>query len=617
MKRNILEYNFPEDLKTMSEDELELLAYSVRDFLIDKVSQTGGHLASNLGVVELTIAIHKVFDSPSDKIIWDVGHQSYVHKILTGRAVYFDNLRQFRGLSGFPKGKESPHDVYDTGHSSTSVSAAAGMASAREINGEKYEVVAVIGDGSLTGGMAYEALNNIGASKSKVIVILNDNGMSISKNIGGISTHLGTLRTSKGYLSAKKFIKDNIGSRGSLGNAVAHGLAGFKNDIKYTILKKGGVLFEELGFTYFGPIDGHNISELIDVMNRAKSLNEPVLIHVITKKGKGYKNAENDPGKFHGIGPFDPETGELKKKSRQLTYSQIMGNHLTELAESHHEIAAITAAMGDATGLGPFAQKYPERFFDVGIAEQHAVSFAAGLAKCGIRPVCAIYSSFLQRAYDQIMEDVCMQNLPVIFAIDRAGVVGSDGETHHGIYDLSYLLTVPELTVLTPCDGKSLEKAMDYALSLNGPSAIRYPRGDAQEYENFSEGVKNIRVKSGKDLDIWACGNMYRFGLQLTEILKKKGIDAGLVCVEVIKPLDLEPYEKNSPLLITLEDNDVYSGFGVHLAAQLSGENTEVISFGWPDKFIEQGNFDELAGQYGLKPEQIAERICDHIEGKA
>lgn len=620
MKKNILDYYFPQDLKTMSQDELELLSYSIRDFLIEKVSRTGGHLASNLGVVELTIALHKVFNSPSDKIIWDVGHQSYVHKILTGRAGDFDTLRQFNGISGFPKEKESPHDVYDTGHSSTSVSAAAGMACAREIKGEKYEVVAVIGDGSLTGGMAYEALNNIGASKSKVIVILNDNGMSISKNIGGISTHLGTLRTSKGYLSAKRFIKNNIGNRGSLGNAVAHGLAGFKNDIKYTILRKGGVLFEELGFTYFGPVDGHNISDLIDVMERARSLDEPVLIHVITKKGKGYRNAENDPGKFHGIGPFNPETGELKRESSAATYSEIMGNHLVKLGEIHPEIAAITAAMGEATGLGGFAERFPDRFFDVGIAEQHAVAFAAGLSKCGIRPVCAIYSSFLQRAYDQIMEDVCMQKLPVIFAIDRAGVVGADGETHHGIYDLSYLLTVPELTVLTPCSGRSLEKAMDYAFSLNKPAAIRYPRGEACEYcfeSDDSDEMKNFRVFSGKDVDIWACGNMYGYGLKLAEILKSKGINTGLVCVEIVKPLDLGPYDKNVPLLITLEDNDVSGGFGVHLAAELSGENTEVISFGWPDKFVEQGSFDELADLYGLRPEQIAERICEHIEGKA
>ncbi len=626
MKKNILDYNFPLDLKTMTDEELELLSYSIREFLIDKVSKTGGHLASNLGVVELTIALHKVFNSPVDKIIWDVGHQSYVHKILTGRGGQFDRLRKFGGLSGFPKANESPHDAYDTGHSSTSVSAAAGMACAREINGEDYEVIAVIGDGSLTGGMAYEALNNIGASKSKVIVILNDNGMSISKNIGGISTHLGTLRTSKGYLSAKKFIKNTIASSGSVGSAIAGGLAGFKNDIKYSIIEKGGVLFEELGFTYFGPVDGHNIPELINVLNRAKSLDEPVLIHVITQKGKGYKNAEKAPGKFHGIGPFNPETGEILKKSVGPTYSEIMGNHLVELAEEDDRIAAITAAMGEATGLGPFEKKFPERFFDVGIAEQHAVTFAAGLAKCGIKPVCAIYSSFLQRAYDQIMEDVCMQNLPVVFAIDRAGVVGADGETHHGIYDLSYLMTMPGMTVLTPHDAPGLEQALDYAINLEKPAAVRYPRGEAARFDDIDNKkimstndctVKNQRILSGKDVDIWACGKMYDFGLRAAEILREKGFDAGLVDVEIVKPLDISALDTSCSLIVTLEDNDVTSGFGTHMAGTLGNSNANILSFGWPDKFIEQGSFEELAHKYGLMPEQIVERICEHIERKA
>ena len=626
MKRNILDYNFPQDLKKMSDKELELLSYSIREFLIDKVSKTGGHLASNLGVIELSIALHKVFDSPRDKIIWDVGHQSYIHKILTGRAGEFDKLRQFNGLSGFPKEKESPHDAFDTGHSSTSISAAAGMVCAREIKGEDYEVVAVIGDGSLTGGMAYEAMNNIGASKSKVIVILNDNGMSISKNIGGISTHLGTLRTSKGYLGAKRFIKNTIGSRGSIGSAIAGGLAGFKNDIKYSILEKGGVLFEELGFTYFGPVDGHNIIELTNILNRAKSLVEPVLIHVITKKGKGYKNAENSPGKFHGIGPFNPETGETQKNDIGISYSEIMGNHLVKIAENNPDVAAITAAMGQATGLGPFEDRFPDRFFDVGIAEQHAVTFAAGLAKCGIRPICAIYSTFLQRAYDQIMEDVCMQKLPIVFAIDRAGIVGADGETHHGIYDLSYLTTMPGMTVLTPHDGESLKRAMDYAFTLKGPAAIRYPRGNTSDSVSIDkknvmstggDSVKNKRILSGRDVDIWACGKMYDCGLKIVEILKGKGINAGLVDVEIVKPLDLNALDRNCRLTVTLEDNDVSGGFGMHFTSALKNEDINILNFGWPDKFIEQGSYDELAEKYGLMPQQIAERICEQIEGKA
>ena len=483
MKKDLTQYRFPEDLKNMSDEEMELLSYAIREFLIEHVSKTGGHLASNLGVVELTIALHKIFDSPRDKIIWDVGHQSYVHKILTGRADAFDTLRQFGGLSGFPKGKESAHDAFDTGHSSTSISAAAGYAAARDIQGEDYEVVAVIGDGSLTGGMAYEALNNIGASKSKLIVILNDNGMSISPNIGGISRHLGSLRTSKGYLSAKSFVKNKIGAIPSVGKGIAQGLADIKNDIKYTILERGGVLFEELGFTYFGPVDGHHLPELLDVLSKAKNLNEPVLIHVITKKGKGYRNAEQNPGKFHGIGSFDPETGKEAAKSEKPTYSKVMGEYLTELAKKDPRVVAITAAMGEATGLGGFAEKFPERFFDVGIAEQHAVTFAAGLAKAGMRPFVCIYSSFLQRAYDQMLEDVCMQELPVTFMIDRAGIVGADGETHHGIFDLSYLATMPQLTVLAPTSDEMLRASMDFAMEQVGPCAIRYPRGEVMTEE--------------------------------------------------------------------------------------------------------------------------------------
>ena len=402
------------------------------------LQRQGGILASNLGVVELTIALHKSFDCPKDKIIWDVGHQAYVHKILTGRAKDFSTLRQFGGLSGFPKTCESPYDCFNTGHSTTSISAAAGMAAARDLKGEKHETIAVIGDGSLTGGMAYEALNNIGASKSKVIVVLNDNGMSISPNIGGVSNHLDSLRTSKGYLSVKKFIKNKIAAIPSVGKGIARGLADIKNDIKYSMMDYGGVLFEELGFTYFGPVDGHDITKLCDAFERAKMLNEPVLIHVITKKGKGYRNAEKAPGRFHGIEPFDPETGEVLNKPKRPTYSKLMGEHLVSLARKDERIVAITAAMGEATGLGAFAREFPDRYFDVGIAEQHAVTFAAGLAKEGMRPFVCIYSSFLQRAYDQMIHDVCMQKLPVTFMIDRAGVVGADGETHNGVFDLSY-----------------------------------------------------------------------------------------------------------------------------------------------------------------------------------
>lgn len=619
MKADIREYNFPEELKNMTLKESELLAYSIREFLIEKVAANGGHLASNLGVVELTIALHKAFDSPRDKIIWDVGHQSYVHKILTGRASEFDSLRQLDGLSGFPKAKESLHDPYDTGHSSVSISAAAGYAAARDIQGEDYEVVAVIGDGSLTGGMAYEGLNNIGDSKSKVIVILNDNGMSISPNTGGISKHLGNLRTSKSYLGAKNFIKNRLRAIPNIGKALADGLADFKNDIKYSILDDGGVLFEELGFTYFGPIDGHNLSDLMDVMEKAKSLNEPVLIHVITKKGKGYINAEKAPGKFHGIGPFDPTTGAVLSKSTGKSFSSVMGKWIAKAAEKDENIVAITAAMGEATGLGEFSKAYPDRFFDVGIAEEHAVSFAAGLAKGGMKPIVCIYSSFLQRAYDQIMQDVCMQNLPVIFAIDRAGCVGADGETHHGIFDLSYLSSIPNLTILTPKDGNDLTSMMNYALTLNKPVAIRYPRGTAAYDKNIMSTYDggNCRFKKGDRVDIWACGKMFSCGEQVCEILKTMGIDAGLVGVSQVKPLDislLDDYDRDVELIVTIEDNSVVGGFGQQMSAAVNHSMSDVLNFGWPDEFVPQGTVDELLNRYGLTPQKIAERICEYLE---
>ena len=627
MKKDLTQYRFPEDLKNMSDEEMELLSYAIREFLIEHVSKTGGHLASNLGVVELTIALHKIFDSPRDKIIWDVGHQSYVHKILTGRADAFDTLRQFGGLSGFPKGKESAHDAFDTGHSSTSISAAAGYAAARDIQGEDYEVVAVIGDGSLTGGMAYEALNNIGASKSKLIVILNDNGMSISPNIGGISRHLGSLRTSKGYLSAKSFVKNKIGAIPSVGKGIAQGLADIKNDIKYTILERGGVLFEELGFTYFGPVDGHHLPELLDVLSKAKNLNEPVLIHVITKKGKGYRNAEQNPGKFHGIGSFDPETGKEAAKSEKPTYSKVMGEYLTELAKKDPRVVAITAAMGEATGLGGFAEKFPERFFDVGIAEQHAVTFAAGLAKAGMRPFVCIYSSFLQRAYDQMLEDVCMQELPVTFMIDRAGIVGADGETHHGIFDLSYLATMPQLTVLAPTSDEMLRASMDVAMEQVGPCAIRYPRGEVMTEEEGripSLMYYNRTMEYGNTLltdrvEILGVGKMAGIGREVFVRLLEKGVQARYQDVNIVKPIKTSVNAMNTlrgDLIVTIEDNIVSGGFGESLRGALEPKH-RLLNFGWPDRFIEQGTFDELTEKYGLSAAKITERICEELERKA
>jgi len=618
MKKNLLEYNFPDDLKEMPLKEMNSLAAAIRKFLVAKVSATGGHLASNLGVVELTIALHKMFDSPKDKIIWDVGHQAYVHKILTGRAGEFDKLRTLDGLSGFPKRNESEHDTFDTGHSSVSISAACGMAAARDIKGENHHVVAVIGDGSMTGGMAYEGLNNIGDSKSKVIVILNDNGMSISPNTGGISKHLGSLRTSTGYLGVKRFIKNSLVNVPTIGGPLAEGLADLKNDIKYSLMDHGGVLFEELGFTYFGPIDGHNIEELMNVMKRANKLNEPVVIHAITTKGKGYGPAEENPSKFHGIGVFEPETGATKGSSEGISYSKLFGQFALKEAEKDDRIVAITAAMGDATGLGDFSQKYPKRFFDVGIAEEHAVTFAAGLATQGMKPLVAIYSSFLQRAYDQIMHDVCMQNLPVVFAIDRAGCVGADGETHNGMFDLAYLSTMPNMTVLTPKDGNQLEAMLEYAFKLNGPCAIRYPRGNTNYDKNIMSTYSgnNLRFKEGDKVDVWAVGKMFAAGEKVVALLQEKGINAGLVDVATVKPLDLSIFEENK-LIVTLEDHSIIGGFGQQLSSKLNGRNVEVFNIGWPDEFVPQGTYDQLADRYGLTAEKITERICDRLERKA
>ncbi len=618
MSKDITEYNFPQDLKTMSLKEMELLSYSIRDFLIEHVAKTGGHLASNLGVVELTIALHKVFNTPQDKIIWDVGHQAYVHKILTGRAGRFDGLRQLDGLSGFPKCGESDYDCFDTGHSSVSISAAAGMAAARDLKGEKNEVIAVIGDGSLTGGEAYEGLNNIGDSKSKVIVILNDNGMSIAPNTGGIAKHLGSLRTSKGYLGLKKFVKKHLKAGSGLGDT----LADIKNDIKYSIMDYGGVLFEELGFTYFGPVDGHNIRDLIDVMIKARQLNEPVVIHAITQKGRGYLNAERDPGRFHGVGPFDTTTGASLEKKTGSTFSELMGDFALELAEKDESIVAVTAAMGEATGLGNFARTFPQRFFDVGIAEQHAVTFAAGLAREGMKPLVAIYSSFLQRSYDQLMIDVCMQKLPIVFAIDRAGCVGADGETHNGMFDLAYLSSMPGMTVLTPKDGNQLREMMAYAFSLKAPVAIRYPRGSADFDNNIMSTYcgQNPRVLPQGTVDIWACGRMFDCGRQIAGLLNKEGIEAGLVDVTCVKPLDISAFDfklKETRLIVACEDHSLIGGLGQQLTCALTPAKKSFLCFGWPDEFIPQGTFAQLADRYGLTAEKITERICRELERKA
>lgn len=600
-------YNFPEDLKTMNNHQMELLAAEIREFLIDHISKTGGHLASNLGVVELTIALHRVFDSPKDKIIWDVGHQSYVHKILTGRADQFDRLRMTGGMSGFPKMCESEHDVYQTGHSSTSISAAAGMAAARDIRHEDYSVIAVIGDGSLTGGMVYEAMNNIGISKSKVIIIVNDNGMSISRNIGGMSEHLTKLRTSRKYLQTKSSVKRRVKSVPVIGPELYQGMSAAKNWLKYALMS-GGILFEELGFTYLGPVDGHDIPALRGALTRARRVNGPVVLHVITKKGKGYRNAELEPGKFHGIGPFDPETGAVLKPSG-CTWSKVFGKTMDELGKKDKRITAVTAAMGDATGLSAFEKHYPDRFFDVGIAEAHAVTFCAGLAASGMKPVAAIYSSFLQRAYDQIIEDVCIQNLPVVLAIDRAGIVGADGETHHGVFDLSYLSGIPNMHVFSPADGGQLAPLLRYALSLNAPAAIRYPRGEcAMNSVNREYRGGNLRVCEGSDVEIWAVGSMLDHAQKAREILEQEGISVGIVSVLQVKPLDLKLLNPDVRLAVTLEDGIVLEGFGAMFREEAPC-GLEILNLGWPDQFISHGSPADLYRMYGLDGIGIADSV--------
>jgi 1-deoxy-D-xylulose-5-phosphate synthase len=619
MSKNIYDYEFPEDLKDMTASELNSLAGDIRAFLIDHLSRTGGHLASNLGVVELTLALHKTFNSPTDKMIWDVGHQSYVHKILTGRANGFETLRQKDGLSGFPKTAESEHDVFDTGHASNSLSIAAGLAKARDLSGETYQTIAIIGDGALTGGLAYEGLNNIGGTKSRVIVILNDNGMSISKNIGAVSRHLNKVRVSAGYYKFKSTVSRWTRAIPVVGEGIYSGIQHFRDMIKYAMVD--GVIFEQMGFTYMGPMDGHNVKTLMDSMELAKQAKGPVIIHILTEKGKGYKNAELFPGKFHGTGPFDPITGCSLKSATQPSYSEIFGNHLTELAEQDSKIVGITAAMTDGTGLTGFACRFPERLFDVGIAEGHAVTFAAGLAAGGMKPFVAIYSTFLQRAYDQILIDVCLQNLPVIFAIDRAGNVGADGETHHGLFDISFLRSMPNMTLLAPRDGKELEQMMDYALTLEGPCAIRYPRGVSNDLSypitSMNQGAQQL--EPGSDLTIWAVGTMVSIALEVRSLLRKQGIHAAIVNPRFIKPLDIDKListAQETPFIVTIEDNVKTGGFGEQVAATLIEANikTKVLPIGWPDCFVEHGSCEQLNMLYGLDAVSLAERIQSNIE---
>ncbi len=608
--------NKPNDIKKLKWDELEVLAAEIREFLVDKVSKTGGHLASNLGVVELTMALHLAYSLPKDKIIWDVGHQAYTHKILTGRKEGFDNLRQFGGMSGFPKRGESKCDSFDTGHSTTSISAGLGYVEAREILGENYKVVSVIGDGSLTGGMAYEALNNAAHLKSNYIVILNDNNMSISENVGGMSTYLDSIRTTDFYNDLKKGIVNSLNKVPVVGENMVKGLQKTKNSLKRFLVP--GMLFEDMGITYLGPVDGHDLKTLYRTLKEAQRMEEAVLIHVITKKGKGYAPAEENPSKFHGVSPFDKETGEVHGKTTKDSYTDVFSQIMCDLGEKEPKLVAMTAAMKDGTGLSKFQEKYPERFFDVGIAEEHAVTFAAGLAAAGVKPVVALYSAFLQRSYDQIVHDVCMQKLPVVFAIDRAGLVGNDGETHQGVYDISFLNHIPNMTIVAPKNRWEFADMMEFAVGHDGPIAIRYPRGNVYEgLENYRESIvlgKSEMIYEESDIAILAVGHMMETAEKVRDILKEKGHSCSLINARFVKPLDKELLTKLAEkhnVFVTIEEGVVTGGYGASVRDYVAeaGLDVKVSIHGIGDQYVEHGNIDRLRKEIGLDAESIAEKI--------
>ena len=604
------------DIKKIEKKELPLLAEEIREFLVENISRSGGHLASNLGTVELTMALHLEYQLPEDKIIWDVGHQSYTHKILTGRKDGFDHLRAYGGLSGFPKTRENPADAFNTGHSSTSISAGLGLVRARDILKKDYKVVSVIGDGSLTGGMAYEAINNATQLDSNFVIVINDNNMSISENVGGISRLLNNLRTADAYVDLKNGVTNALEKIPVYGDKMVTSIRKTKFNIKKIILP--GNDLAGMGITYFGPIDGHNIAQLRRVFKVAKDVQNGVIVHVITKKGKGYEPAERHPSRFHGAEPFQRESGLPVKKKEKADYTDIFSTVMCKLGEREERVVAITAAMPDGTGLKRFANKYPERFFDVGIAEGHAVTFAAGMAKEGLRPVVAIYYSFLQRGYDQILHDVCMQNLPVIFAIDRAGLVGSDGETHQGAFDLSYLSMLPNMTVLTPKNKWELSDMMKFALRQDGPVAIRYPRGTAYDgleaHRAPVEYGKSEVLFHGEKTAVLAVGACVKEAEKACEQLKEESISPTLVNVRFVKPLDEELIESLAARhthIITVEDNVISGGYGEHVAAFLKKKNLPVklTTLGIPDRFIEQGSVDILYELCGMNAKHIAKRI--------
>lgn len=610
------------EIRNMKIDELEEFAEEIRQFLINQVSKTGGHLASNLGVVELTMSLFNVFDFNRDKIIWDVGHQCYVHKILTGRKDKFDTLRQYKGLSGFPKTEESKYDMFNTGHSSTSISAAAGMARARDIKNENHDVIAVIGDGALTGGMAMEALNDVGYNKTKMIVVLNDNQMSISPNVGGISTYLNDLRMGDTYNKVKNDVNATLEKIPKVGKSMIHSINRMKDSVKQLMVP--GMLFENMGLKYYGPINGHDIKEMSKVFKKAQQVEGPVIIHVITKKGKGYEYAEEFPDKFHGVGPFNCENGEQPSKSSK-SYSEIFGDTMIKLAEKNKKLVAITAAMPEGTGLERFSKVFPKRFFDVGIAEQHAVTMSAGMASQGLKPVFAVYSTFLQRAYDQVIHDVALQKLPVVFAIDRAGIVGQDGETHQGVFDLSYLSHIPDMTIMSPKCTEELRYMLQFAVTQNYPIAIRYPRGgDLSKIQLspmtfFRKGKWEVLGNKSGKVAIIAVGKMVQNVIVAKELLNKRDIDCTVVNGCFVKPIDkelLKELVESGYKLVTVEDNMISGGLGSEVLEYLNSEGllkNNVLTLGFKDKFIQHGDVNVLYNLNKLDPEGISSSIEEFL----
>lgn len=611
------EINKTNDIKKIPPEYYDTLAMEIREFLIEKISVTGGHLASNLGVVELTMALHLALDLPNDKIVWDVGHQSYTHKILTGRKDGFDTLRQYGGMSGFPKREESETDCFDTGHSSTSISAGLGLVKARDLRGEKRTIVSVIGDGAMTGGLAYEGLNNAGKLTTNFIIVLNDNEMSISENVGGLPHYLSDVRTSAGYMNLRDKIHDSLSVKSP---KLASSISKAKNSIKSLIVP--GMHFEEMGITYLGPVDGHDVQELVKVINEAKRVNKAVLIHVCTKKGKGYLPAERHPSRFHGTAPFEIESGLPKKTGKAATYTDIFSTVMIKLARRDPSVVAITAAMEDGVGLKRFHNIYPDRFFDVGIAEQHAVTFAAGLAAGGMKPVVAVYSTFLQRAYDEIVGDVCLQNLPVIFAIDRAGIVGADGDTHQGIFDLSYLSTIPNLVIMAPKNKYELSDMLKFALAYGRPIAIRYPRGtacvDMSEHRNTIVLGESEVIERESGILLYAVGEMVKTAQQVHKNLKERGIPCSLVNARFVRPFDRRRLCEMAPthsLVVTMEDNVQSGGFGEHVQAFCDEQlrQLKVLNISIPDCFVPHGAPDKLFEELHMDADSVTERILQAI----